>query len=272
MPIPKKYLPDNTGIFGYVKEPQVRHISATRLFYYTPHFYESAKRFCLKHGITTLPSAQDHGIKYEFDPKAKNFTPKKIPGLQKVEYNQLIFDPQISEKFKKYDTLFVYNHSTLVGILHFTDYNKMPVNIYLYAQIIELEYLLRALAIKNNLTINSLIEFWASKATKQEFFKTKLKDFIQLTKELAKQNKKPDFSMIYLTDLIDLINHNKILKISREIQDIRNKVMHARENVDTYEEFSNRAMLYNLENFLDFMRKVDLLKQTRKEIETLIRI
>lgn len=165
----------------------------------------------------------------------------------------------------------MYNHDELVGILHFTDYNKMPINIYLYAQIIELEYLLRALAHKYNLTLQNLVDFWVQKASKSQYYKKRLKEYIETVKDLKELGKTPDLTWIYLTDLIDLINHSNVLKISREIQELRNGIMHARNNIDAYFEFSTTTMLRNLEAFLEFFNTVQKLKQVRREVEALLR-
>ena len=270
----RRFLPQNTGTFGYVKEPNVKDIQTTDLIYFSPKIpVDKYINFCKRHNITSIPDISDPTTKYDFYAGKNEFIRTKITKEQRIRENFYIFDPVIQMKFNSFDVLFVYNGSNLVGALHYTDYNKMIVTIYLFSQIIELEYLLRALIKKQGLSLIDLFKFWLSKKSKP-FYKQRLLESKDILNDIQNKDQKflSDFSTVYLTDLIDLLNHHKVLKISRSIQELRNRIMHAKSNIKKTENFSTHGLLQNLDSFNLFFRQVLLLKQTRKQVESLLRL
>ncbi len=259
----------NIGQFGTVPMPRVKDICATKLIYYIDSQADKLARFCKQHGIVAIPDPQDPTVIYELNPKSMKFTKQKISKDRTVGEKIYAFDPKVARKLVDHTNVFVTNGQIITGALHYTDYNKMQISIYLYAKITELEHMLRQLLKLYKISTEDIIKFWWEKAKVSEFYKRRLEEFKQ---DILEKHSPFSIRDLYLTDLIDLVNHFKILKISRTVQELRNRVMHAKDYVESPERYSTKTLLKTTSDFSEFFNQVQELFDTKRKVWTLLEL
>ena len=259
----------NIGQFGSVPMPRVKDICATKLIYYIDGQADKLARFCKQHGIVAIPDSKDPSVVYELNPKSLTFSKQKLSKDRTVVEQTYAFDPKVARKLVDHTNVFVTNGQIITGALHYTDYNKMQISIYLYAQITELEHMLRQLLNLYKIKIEDIIKFWWEKAKLSEFYKKRLEEFKQ---DILEKHTTFSIRDLYLTDLIDLVNHFKILKISRTVQELRNRVMHAKDYVESPEKYSTKTLLKTTSDFSEFFNQVQELFSTKRKIWTLLKL
>lgn len=219
-------------------------IMTSDVIFYDDSFEAECAKFCQERYITYLPSLDNFDICYTFvDSK---FQDERIDSRQKVSVDDDIFDKSIVEKFEAHQVLFVFEKNELVGVVHFCDYNRNQVSIYIYSLLLAFEKGLRELLIHNGLHNEDMIEFLHSR----------IKDEM---KELE------PFQTFYLMNLIKLTNSKKILKLSESVNDIRNIVMHAKNPVK-HKDYEVAGLIYNIESFKNFFKSIKLLQSELRKV------
>jgi len=219
-------------------------IMTSDVVFYDDSFGADCAKFCQDRNITYLPSLDDFDKCYRF--ADNKFQEERIDESQKVSVDDDIFVKSVVEKFEAHQVLFVFEKNELVGVVHFSDYNRNPVFIYIYSLLLEFEKGLRKLLIINGLGNKDMIEFFKDHQKNNDDFIEKFNHFSNLEIEKDMRELEP-FQMFYLKDLFGLINSKKILKISESVNDdIRNIVMHARNPVK-HKDFEIAGLIYNFE-------------------------
>lgn len=220
-------------------------IMTSDVVFYDGSFEAECIKYCQKRNITYLPSLDNFDSCYRFvDSK---FQEERIDESQKVSVDNDIFGNSVVEKFEAHQVLFVFEKNELVGVVHFCDYNRNPVSIYIYSLLLAFEKGLRELLIQNGLGNEDMIKFRHSKI-KEEM------------KELE------PFQTFYLKDLIKLANSKKILNISESVNnDIRNVVMHAKNPV-RHEDYEAADFIYNIESFKKFFESFKLFQPELRRV------
>ena len=96
-------------------------------------------------------------------------------------------------------------------VVHFCDYNRNPVAIYVYSLLLKFEQSLRELLISKGLTNNDMITFFEKQVKKNknnEYYLRKVEN----SKKLEKQKEMKElelFQTFHLKDLIDLLHSKK---------------------------------------------------------------
>lgn len=219
-------------------------IMTSDVVFYDDSFEAECAKYCQERYITYLPSLDDFDICYRF--ADSKFQEERIDERQKVSVDDDIFDKSVVQKFEAHQVLFVFEKNELVGVVHFSDYNRSPVFIYIYSLLLAFEKGLRELLIHNGLGNEDMIEFLPSKI-KEEM------------KELE------PFQTFYLKDLIKLANSKKILRLSESVNDIRNIVMHAKNPVK-YKDYEVAGLIYNIESFKNFFKSIKLLQSELRKV------
>lgn len=235
-------------------------IMTNEIFCYNHALDEVCKTFCKKRNITYLPSKKHSYLCYKLI--GDEFKEEKIGESQKVRVDDHIFDNSVLEKFKKHHVLFVYREKKLKGVIHFSDYNRNPVFINIYALLIEFEKKIRELLISHDYNNNDMLEYFKNHQ-KNKHFKKKLNEHTKPSKQKEMEELEP-FQTFYLIDLIRLVCSKKIIRIPESINDFRNAIMH-RKNVVKYENFEKSTLIYSFKSFKEFFKSINSLKS---EIET----
>lgn len=164
--------------------------------------------------------------------------------------------------------LFVFEKSELAGIVHFSDYNRNLVFIYIYSLLLTFERGLRELLICSELDNEDMVEFFKKHQDGNDYFKGQFEYYSkQKTKKEMKELE--PFQIFYLKDLIGLTNSNNLLKLPGSITDIRNIVMHARNPV-RHKDYEIAGLIYDIEYFKNFIEVTKLLQlHLRKVINKL---
>lgn len=225
-------------------------IMTSDVVFYDDSFEAECAKYCQERNITYLPSLDDFDICYKF--ADSKFLKKRIDKSQKVNADDDIFDKSVIKKFEKHQVLFVFEKNELVGVVHFCDYNRNPVSIYIYSLLLAFEKGLRELLIQNDLGNEDMIEFLHSK-NKEEM------------------NELEPFQTFYLKNLIKLANSKKILKLSESINDIRSIVMHAKNPV-RHEDYEIAGLIYNIRSFKKFFESIKLFQPELRRVINKIRI
>ena len=231
---------------------------------YEPEFVDECKRFCKERDITFLPSvsnnfkcwkcANDHF--FEFD----------IEESQIVNIIADMFDDISFEKFRKHNVLFVQDQNHLAGVVHFSDYNKEPVFVYLYTLLLNFESNLRVLLGYSGLNNKDMREFFESRKT-NAVYAERLENY-EKNKDKIEQSQL--FQWFYLSDLIDLINSRSTINIDKKVCELRNPIMHVRKLVE-HQDYAMADRIYDFNSFKVFFENVKLLRHEYKRIVNHVR-
>ena len=238
-------------------------IMTSDVVFYDDSFEAECAKYCRKRNITYLPSLDDFDLCYRFfDNK---FQEERIDESQKVSVDDDIFDKSVVEKFEAHQVLFVFEKKELVGVVHFSDYNRNSVFIYTYSLLLAFEKGLRELLICSRLGNEEMMEFFKGNQENNDYYK---KQFEYYSDPKIKEDMKEleTFQAFYLKDLIGLTNSKKILKISESVNnDIRNIVMHAKNPV-RHEDYEVADFIYNIESFKKFFESIKLLQPELRRV------
>lgn len=230
-------------------------IMTTKIFFYDDSSQEKCLKFCRDRNITNFPSLSDSDVCYKL--VNDKFQRQQIDIKQKIDFDDNIFDEIVVEKFKAYEVLFVFRKDELVGVVHFSDYNKPPVFPYAYSLFLELEKSLRELLMLNNLRNEDMINFFeghsSDKIYSDRFAWCETIQFKKGIKELS------PFQGFYLTDLIALSNSRNILEIPVEIGELRNEIMHAK-NFVKHKDYETANFIYDFKSFEILVKRVKLIQ------------
>lgn len=118
-----------------------KDIMTRSVVYYDERYIETCRDFAETRKISYMPLIDDPEKCYKYDLDAKRFEKKAlwIKDPQSVEVTNDIFKWSLIEKFKDYEVLFVKNEKNLVGVVHFSDYNRQAVYREVYNQLYLLE-------------------------------------------------------------------------------------------------------------------------------------
>lgn len=118
------------------------------VIYYDDEYLEECGEFCRIREIDFLPHIHNCRFRHRYDNVAREFTQEKIEQDQFVSPTDSIFPNYLIKKFEKYQVLFVRHHNSIVGVVHFSDYNRACVYDSLYSSLFLLERGLVYLTVK----------------------------------------------------------------------------------------------------------------------------
>ena len=251
---------------------RISDIQTTDLLFFDPKFDAMMKdqsfKFCRDRDIDCLPALNDVNKVYIRDEKSLSFREEEVTADRKLDGNSNIFDKHLLQRFSVQPLLLVYSGTELTGVVHFSDYNRPLVSIYLYELFLDFEKNLRRLLRKHSLKNNDMIVYFEqkkSKAKKEKYIQFYEEKILQSNDNLRRNPKLQQFEVFYLKDLIALINHRKIISLRDEVFELRNSVMHAHElvNMDNPEADD---LIYNFASFQNFFRLADILHQDYRRV------
>ena len=108
---------------------KIKDIMTKGAMYYDPEIEDKLKTYCNEKDITYLPSLDLKKV-YFLHPEA--FENKEIEESLKISPHLYIFDEVLLKRFQEGEhILFIFNQNLIVGIIHFSDYNRIEVYIYI---------------------------------------------------------------------------------------------------------------------------------------------
>jgi len=238
----------------------IQNIMTTDILYYDSEFKNQCYEFCVKRNIDCLPSIIKPDQFYLRQDKFKNFKRQTISEYRVIAQSEYIFNPILSNRFEKQNILFVYDKNRLTGIVHFSDYNKGNVRVYLYSLLNEYERLLRKLLIVNYLRNDDMINYF--KSLKDKHYEERLEGISLSKYDLSDF---PDFEKFYFLELIQLLLYHKIIKLNQEVNKLRNSIMHAHELVHKKDN-SVEDLIFSLDSFKIFFCLVGILLKDFKKV------
>ena len=245
---------------------KVKDIMTKDVMYYDPENEDKLKTYCKKEKITYLPSLD---LKKVYFLSHEAFENKEIEKSLKVTTPHLyIFDEGLLKQFQEGEhILFIFNQNLIVGVIHFSDYNRVEVYTYLYELIANLERDLRKLLDLSKLGNRDMLEFFEKHAD-NKCYKEKCSEF----KDYGdKFNEVGPFEFFDLSDLVALCGGKEIVRIDRKILELRNKVMHSRRGVMNID-YELDYLISNFNSFKTFFNDVIILHTEFKRIHNRVKI
>lgn len=235
-------------------QPLIFDIQTTALLYYDPAFEEQCYQFCLERDIDCLPALEDERIVYRYDKAGGSFVKGEIGEGQKVDGRTCLFDASLLERFQREPLLFVHTDGYLTGVIHFSDYNRPEVSVYLYRALFDFEKALRELLLLRGIDDTTMLAYFAEKAsTAAESKKGYWTKKIAQMQVAADAHKTPPLQQFYLDDLLGLAKDRKVIDPRGGLVDLRNAVMHVRDHVQL-QNFTAKNAVYDRESFAKFFK------------------
>ncbi len=250
---------------------KIKDIMTKDMMYYDPEIEDKLKAYCKKEKITYLPSLDLRKVYFLPSEASEAFENKEIKESLKISPHLYVFDECLLKQFQKGEhILFIFYPNLikdLVGIIHFSDYNRVEVYTYLYELIANLERDLRKLLNLSNLRNKDMLEFFEKHADNKHYKKkySEFKDYGDKFNEVG------PFEFFDLSDLVALCNYKKIVKIDQRVIELRNKVMHSRRGVMNID-YELDYLIYNFMSFKTFFNDVIILQAEFKRIHNRVKI
>lgn len=240
-------------------------IMTAPLVFFDPELESELLGFCQRRDITMLPVAADP-VQVAILSEEGSFDLESMPEKQKIQRSAPVFSATTVERFQSNKVLFVYDHHRLVGVLHFSDYNRPGLRAHLYKRISEFEIHLREFLVRKGFGNQDMVEFFESKKD-NESYQRKLQRFSQAPPP-------GQFQAFDLSDLIGLIRRKaKSAEISRfelpldDLRLLRNSIMHSTDHVRRLD-YESEDLVYDFESFARFFRRVQALEYAERLLST----
>jgi hypothetical protein len=244
---------------------RISEIQTTDLIFYDPDFKDICFQFCQQRDIDCLPALTDP--RKFFQRNSTGFDEKEIPPKRIVDGQMSVFDPSILEKFHNHYLLFVMANNQVTGVVHFCDYNRPAVHSYLFNLLSAYERSLRKLFILKGKDNQDMLGYYQAKidtcsGEDKKKYKGRKNGY---DKYKADNEKLTPFECFYLSDLIELANHLKVIEVQSGTCDLRNMVMHAHDLVNLDDPYRG-DYIYTLASFEKFFAQVRVLQQDYKKV------
>jgi hypothetical protein len=164
------------------KTLRIADIQTENILFYDPDLKKKCYDFCAERNIDCLPALDDPKKIFLRDDAKQDFQEGRISKNRIVSSDENIFDPVMLDRFCKQHLLMVYQGNDLTGVVHFCDYNKPVVSLYLYELFFAYEKTLRVLLIQNGLSNEDMISYF--KKVEEKGKKKKLEEVEQYQKKV----------------------------------------------------------------------------------------
>jgi hypothetical protein len=161
--------------------------------------------------------------------------------------------------FEKHHVLFVFTHNELTGIVHFADYGREPVSLYLYSLFFEYERVLRQL-LAPKYKDDDMIDYFRKHGWQRN---------IARYKDSKEQNPNaPPFQHFSLKNLIQLFNDRENTDLdTKEVYGLRNQIMHTNELIDQ-RDITAPDYVYEYSSFDKFFGRTEILFRDLKQVKS----
>ncbi|XSG74679.1 hypothetical protein ACP8Y2_21150 [Herpetosiphon llansteffanensis] len=238
---------------------------ADEVIFYDPAMEEKLRQFCKERAISYLPSSEESDTRcFQYQRNKNSFHLIPIGDL-KIDTDVDVFSGQALVQFEDHKVLFVYHHGEFCGVVHFSDYNKDVINIYLYTLISKYEKSIRELLRKSSLENSDMGKFFELNK-----FNGRINNYNKPSKRKILASK-PHFDQFYIDDLIGLLNHKiEDINLDLDVKELRNSIMHSNETINKDQE--GGGLIFDINQFSTFFRRVTSLKKDTRKVRTRLQL
>jgi hypothetical protein len=249
------------------KEPELGEISTKNLIYFDKNHHRACRKICEVIGIDFFPDINEKCF-WKFEDESWN--PYTFSENQFVNPKLGCFDQSILMFLERNPSnlMFVKNQFLIEGVVHFTDYDKLPIYESLLRNLFVFERGLRTFLGSKNIGYDDFEKYYESICNiKNKFALKRLKE---LQNPRFKENARHygSLQLLYLSELIrfstDISNRNKFLEtdfidnlkeVGDDIIEVRNTIMHAKK-ISIWE----HDVRHDFNQFKRFFIKINKLK------------
>jgi hypothetical protein len=238
-----------------------KDIMTKNLVYYDSEYKDHCTEFCKARNIQYLPEISNPSSCMKLGDKG-SWQQFKIKPSQYVYPQDAIFRRGMDTLFKKHEVLFVRDvNNALLGVVHFSDYNRPIVYNEAYQALYKLERGLLHLIVRyGGQTRQDLLKYVMSnkRLAKKKIIKEYIRKESNASPDELKAFLQPnDFRKLNFTliEFMDFVNEIRLLEFKPgpawKITNLRNKVAHSEDLVqrDDYKDINNMA--YDYKSFRD---------------------
>ncbi len=252
----------------FLQLPLIADIQTTALLYYDEEHLEKCYDFCKNRDIDSLPDIENPKIFYQRNDDSKAFDRCQLTDDRWLDAHTFIFKSDLLERFQLHPIQFVFTYGELTGVVHFSDYNKDPVDNFLFAQFAKYERGLRELAICNKLKNANMRKYFEEKKAKSsnekdiKFNEDRLEKYDE---KLEKMEKAGEFQFFYMDELIGMLRSEKIIHLNGGVVELRNMIMHSRPPIGMTNVHAD-DFIYSPDTFESFFKKTETLLTDSKRV------
>jgi len=172
------------------------------------------------------------------------------------------------DSFRQNHLLFVYSDNEFSGVVHFSDFNKSTVSIYLFEVFFQYERALRIFLQECGLDNSNILKYFEAKVaqskkeTSRDFYQRKIEGYLKKKTEI---DKLPPFQSFYLDDLISFANAQGS-SLNIDVIELRNMIMHAHELVNM-ENWNADNFIFDFASFEKFFKRALELHHDYKKVK-----
>lgn len=230
-------------------------IMTNEIIYYDSEYPKECMDFCRSRKIGFLPHIHYRNECYTADIMYRNFHRSEMKDRQFVEAGENIFGQELLGKFEEFKVLFARHHGDLVGVVHFSDYNRRPVYEHLYSCLLTLERGLVYLIIERGVEREKLFRIMNIETGRNSGMTTRA-DFRRYR--------------INLGQILSFVQQEGILKVRKEdvskIYRVRNKIAHS-DNLISRKAPSDPALDYDFGTFKGLIEGEASLRIALKQLQ-----
>lgn len=235
-----------------------QEIMTRSVIFYDDEYEPECLDFAQSRNITLLPDIADIDMCHQYDIGKQTFKQKKIDPDQLVDVSDDIFQSHLVKIFRAYKVLFVSDQQQIVGVVHFSDYNRQAVYREIYNQLFLLEKGVKYIL----LNLSSIGRSEWLKFRGQKFLKSD--DHKQITSEdLHEQG-------VSLPILLHFARENKLLKAKEHhiymIKELRNRIAHS----EAFIKKDKAGKAHNHQNYLSLSLQMQALRIILRQVNNRI--
>ena len=267
-------------------EPALSDICTRNLIYFDPEHEAVCRRICKVIGIDLFPDSEGQHCWYL---KEESWEQIRTTENQFAKASVGCFDPVVLDKMdqSRSNLLFLGERGYLEGIVHFTDYVKMPVYESLFCNLFQFEKGLRSYLTRKKFNYSHLKAYFEYKIEKERRKKKKgskaLKEYEDKLKKMREdkfEKNASQYGNLQLSYLYDLMKfgisgyHEKPLhdlafikanQSYQKINDLRNIIMHAKDVT-----IWDHGVPHKFSQFKEFFGQVEALKSAFFQLDDLL--
>jgi hypothetical protein len=223
-------------------------IMTRSVIFYDDEYESECLDFARSRNISLLPDIADINYCHRFGKRTEAFKRQKINPSQMVHISDDVFQSRLKGVFQQFKVVFVTEQQQIVGVVHFSDYNRQAVYKEVYDQLFLLEKGIKYILL--NLSGESRYEWLKFRGERpREVEKRKT----ITTSDLHAKD-------VSLPILLNFIRERNLLKVKREhvfeIKELRNNIAHS-------EAFVKRGKGKHLHELKDFYKLIDRIEMLR---------
>jgi len=230
--------------FHYAPDAEltIGDIATRQIIYFDKAFEDKCAEFCQVRDISMLPDLSVLRSIHKYDRDKHKFSHTFLPPNEfkqmTISPDRFLFADQTLAKFQKQDLLFVVDQDVLLGIVHYSDYNKSIVYEQTYHRLFKLE---RGLL--------QLIEMSGKFKRRNLYPKTTHMPDAPLTAWDFREEHKS------LNEVLNFANDHKLISIQNvaAVKELRNRVAHSADLV-LQKDYGKRDLVFEKESFVDVIK------------------